>query len=75
MKLALRSRILFLPVMYLGANLYETSLSTLKTQELWKYIMKHCIGYPQIVLVGCALVAERYPGWLEWRNSRFGIQI
>jgi hypothetical protein len=42
--------------------LYETFISPLKTQELWNYIMKQCIGYPNVAYIVCSfVVAEHYP--------------
>ena len=48
-------------VTHIVGDLYETSLNPLKTQELWNYIMKQCISYPEIALIVCALLAQRYP--------------
>jgi len=46
-------------VAFIEINLYK--ISSLKTQELWNYIMKQSIGYPEIAYILCSFVAERYP--------------
>jgi len=39
----------------------NSSESPLKTEDLWNYIMKQCIGYSEIVYLVCSYVAKRYP--------------
>ena len=48
-------------VRFIEYNLYEMSTSSLKTQELWNYIMKQSIGYPEIAYILCSFITERYP--------------
>jgi hypothetical protein len=31
------------------------------SKELWNYLMKQCIGYPEISYSICSLIAKRYP--------------
>jgi hypothetical protein len=42
-------------------NLYEIPIKQLNNQQLRDYIMKQCIGYPEIAYNTCSLIAERYP--------------
>jgi hypothetical protein len=42
-------------------NLYETYISRFTTQELWNYVIKQSIGYPEIAYIVCSFIAERYP--------------
>ena len=43
-------------------RLYQIVSNSLNvSKELWNYLMKQCIGYPEISYSVCSLISKRYP--------------
>jgi hypothetical protein len=60
-KLNIKDRISGEILQTIVTHIVTYSSSRIITYELWNYMMKQCIGYPEIAYIVCSFIAERYP--------------